>query len=263
MYEITDLTPERTELTKAEKARLAGEKWTAEIKRCYCTTHEYFDQAIYYLDGRRVGPAVYCPRCFNAELSTENRAFLPAAERAKLSANLVGVPERSRGITLDELQLSDDYRADIDRFINGDLRNLIILGDIGTGKTLTVSAIGQALAEKGQTVRYITEYDLMSKLKTGISSGKDMDDFLDMLYNVDLFVVDEVGDSKGSEFKSSVYKNIVDKRWSNHRRQTIFVSNLEAKQLAEEVGMAAIDRLTDCGSVLVYRGKSRRGELQY
>ena len=262
-YEITSLIPERTELTKAELARLQGENWTAEIKRCECPKHGYFDQSVYYDGGRITGPAIYCPACYMAELAAENKAFLSAAERAKAEANLQGIPERFRLADLDNMELEPGIRGALDSFINGNIRNLILAGDVGTGKTHSACAVASAFAARGDSVTYVTEHDLMTKLKGGIASGTDTSDFVRRLCSCTLLIVDEAGDTASSEYKKDTLKDIVDKRWANHRRQTIVVSNLDGKALVEEMGKAAIDRLMDCGRVLVYRGKSRRGELDF
>lgn len=262
-YEITDLTAERTELTKAEKARLAGENWTAEIKRCKCEKHGYFDTAVYYENKRIVGPAIYCTACFMSELAAENKAFLSAAERAKAEANQQGVPERFKSADLDEMDLDSEIRGALDSFCDGNIRNLILAGDVGTGKTHSACAAAHVFALRGESVMYVTEHDLMTRLKSGIASSTDTSDFMKRLYTCALLIIDEAGDTASSEYKKDVIKDIVDKRWSNSRRQMIVVSNLDGQSLAAELGKAAIDRLMDCGRVLVYRGKSRRGELEY
>lgn len=262
-YTITDLAPERSELTKAEAARASGENWTAEIKRCECPKHGYFDQSIYYDGGRITGPAIYCPACFRAELDAENKAFLSAAERAKAEANMQGIPERFRSADLDEMDLDPEIRGALNSFCDGAVRNLILAGDVGTGKTHSACAAAHVFALRGESVMYVTEHDLMTRLKSGIANSTDTSDYVKRLYTCTLLIIDEAGDTTSSEYKKDVLKDIVDKRWTNSRRQTIVVSNLSGQELGGELGKAAIDRLMDCGRVLVYRGKSHRGELEW
>ena len=132
-----------------------------------------------------------------------------------------------------------------------------------TGKTHSACAAAHVFALRGESVMYVTEHDLMTRLKSGIANSTDTSDYVKRLYTCTLLIIDEAGDTTSSEYKKDVLKDIVDKRWTNSRRQTIVVSNLSGQELGGELGRAAIDRLMDCGRVLVYRGKSRRGELDF
>jgi DNA replication protein DnaC len=83
-------------------------------------------------------------------------------------------------------------------------------------------------------------------------------DMLDDFARASLLVIDEIGVGFGSEAEQVQLFDIIDARYK-HRRPTILLSNLPAKDLKTALGERAYDRLREGSQILVCQWGSYRG----
>lgn len=152
-------------------------------------------------------------------------------------------------------------------------RNLLMCGNIGTGKTHLASGIVQHVIRQHGAVAVITTADeiiRVFKRSMARDSGYTEGDVINELASFDLLVIDEIGAQKGSEYELGVLHEIVDRRYQMVL-PTVVVSNLPAtsKQdadgkptpsLEQYIGARALDRLRENKALLVgFTWASARG----
>lgn len=146
---------------------------------------------------------------------------------------------------------------DYPRKCSGDF--LIILGEVGTGKTYSACAVMNELLE-GQ---YYDMPELRLKLNTvdRFNASETRESFLHKLAKCNLLVLDEIGrfPIKQDEEKEVLFY-LINKRYANNL-PTILCSNLDPKEFSEYVGQAVIDRLKNKNTKLILNGKSKRETL--
>lgn len=142
-------------------------------------------------------------------------------------------------------------------------RNLLLLGNKGTGKTMMGSIILRSvLLNLGATGRYVTQARLISRLKATMDrdrAGETEDQVYGDLASVDLLFLDEVGRGSASEWERSVLFRLIDERYQRQCKPTIVASNFAEKALEEFLSDAAMDRLKCRRSIVIrFTGQSMR-----
>ena len=188
-----------------------------------------------------------CPKCSEenskAELEREeyerNRAEIA---RISLWTEKANIPTLYNGLTkFDplEAQKTIDYNY---------RQNLVIVGGVGTGKTMYASWIGLMAIHKGLTVRYLYASDIATRVKdTWSSKVLSEKDVIDELINCDILILDEIG---RVEYNDYLFK-VIDGRYQKIR-PTILLGNIEAKELPKILGDAISSRLRKNVKVLSF-----------
>lgn len=120
--------------------------------------------------------------------------------------------------------------------------DLILLGDIGTGKTRLCRAIAHEAVFRGITTAFVSSVDLASA-------------DIDELAKIRLLFLDDLGVEADTPTRAERLFRLVDARW-NAGRPTVISSNLSLDALADRLGERVWDRID--GPVLVLTGPSRR-----
>ena len=140
--------------------------------------------------------------------------------------------------------------------------NVVLLGEIGTGKTHLASAIGFACCQRGFRVRFMTAADLT----TALIESKSVDRLsrkLDQLARYDLIILDELGyvpfDRIGADLLFTFVTRIYE------QRSLIVTTNLPFPRWSEvfqdaTAAAAVIDRVVHHSTILQTEGKSYRLE---
>jgi len=139
-------------------------------------------------------------------------------------------------------------------------QNLILYGNVGTGKTHLATALGVAACQKGKRVRFFRTSALVNELldaKKGGTLGRLLKSFA----KLDLLICDEWGyvplDRDGSRLLFQVISDCYE------QRSVIITSNLEFSRWVtifydEQMTAAMIDRLVHHSYLLVFDGESWR-----
>ncbi len=137
----------------------------------------------------------------------------------------------------------------------GDTRKawLVLLGGVGTGKTVAASWLALEALRDGQTAAYVR-----SSALARVSSFDEGRIELDRLKRVGLLVVDDVGAEHLTGHAAATLNDLFDTRHAQ-RRHTVVCANLEGKQLAERLGERLADRIRSDSMRVMLRGKSMRG----
>lgn len=135
---------------------------------------------------------------------------------------------------------------------------LSLLGGVGLGKTHLAVALAWDWLETGKgTVLYYQVESLLDELRKGYRAwgrGDEVDPYLliGQAKNCHLFILDDLGAHKETEWSQAKLDEIIDHRYIN-RRATVITSNYPLDALPERIS----DRLSE-GVVVVMEGKSYR-----
>jgi DNA replication protein DnaC len=138
--------------------------------------------------------------------------------------------------------------------------NIVLLGEIGTGKTHLATAIAFACCQHGHRVRFMTAADLTTLLVESKSVDR-LSRKLDQLARFDVVVIDELGyvpfDRAGADLLFTFVTRVYE------QRSLIVTTNLPFARWSEvfqdaTAAAAVIDRIVHHASILTTEGKSYR-----
>ncbi len=138
--------------------------------------------------------------------------------------------------------------------------DLVLFGDVGTGKTHLASALAAAACQRGIPARYFTTSSLVAQLRRAKDAGR-LEKELAALAKNQLLVIDELGylpiDADGARL---LFQVIAD---AYEQRSLIITTNLEFSRWGtvfgdDNMAAAIIDRLVHHGRLLQFRGESYR-----
>lgn len=152
----------------------------------------------------------------------------------------------------------------IKKYSNGDFvnqkRNLCFIGSPGLGKTHSSVAIGRALCELGNTVRFYTANDLVTQLEEAQKENL-LSKLMDKILSPELLIIDELGFVPFSDNGSRLLFDIFSKRYE--QGSILVTTNLDLPKWiqtfgSKELTKALIDRYTHRCDIYVFEGESYR-----
>lgn len=147
--------------------------------------------------------------------------------------------------------LSDvhEYFKDVSTGGNG---NLIMSGNVGTGKTMLASAGINHLLTRGRRCKIAKLGDIVRQVKDSWQrqGGKTETDIIREYVGLDFLVIDEVGQQRGTETETLLIFEIIDGRYQS-MLPTMLISNLDRRGITDAIGERAFDRLRQDGGKLV------------
>lgn len=150
--------------------------------------------------------------------------------------------------------------------INSSIKNgcgLLLLGDLGTGKSHLSGAIANVAISSGYSVIYEVISELLGKMRktynkdeVSKSDATEMD-ILDTLCSCDLLVLDDLGSEKTSAWTQSILFSMINRRYST-KKPLIASSNLSLDELNTHIGDRSMDRLIETCQIVKLTGESYR-----
>lgn len=135
--------------------------------------------------------------------------------------------------------------------------NLVLIGDVGVGKTHIGKALCHDAVVKGYQTLFITVFDIVSKIKTAQSSVNRIEYYSK---NIQVLCLDELGYCFHSKEDTDLLFQIITKR--SECLPTIITTNLLPKQwgavFSGTAASAILDRLSANGKFLTWEGKTGR-----
>ncbi|MCP5461556.1 MAG: ATP-binding protein [Thermotogae bacterium] len=139
-------------------------------------------------------------------------------------------------------------------------KNLILYGNVGTGKTHLAQAIGLEACKQDKVVRFFRTAALVNRLSEA-QKKSELNAFMKTLMKADLIICDEWGyvplDRDGSKLLFQVISECYE------QRSVIITTNLEFSKWVhifydEQMTSAMIDRLVHHSHLLLFEGQSYR-----
>lgn len=130
--------------------------------------------------------------------------------------------------------------------------NVLLVGNVGAGKTHAAVALARTVHEAGGTVGFWPVVELLDELRP---SGDPRT--MDRAVCVDVLVLDDLGLERPSDWTFERLYAVVNRRWLE-QRPTIVTSNLPADELEKSVGAPMWSRLYHDAVRIVAGGEDRR-----
>ena len=253
-----------------------------------CPVHgRYTDVSVEQYGGGML--AIGCPACHFAGLRTspegseQHLQALQVQQQRKLNALLIGsgISPRFRNATLQSYQVDGsvpmaqvlvrcrDFAEQFPEHYEAG-RSLLLVGNVGTGKTHLGSAIVQHVIREHGAQAVITSAAQIIRVAKGAMARNAQyteRDVIEELVGFDLLVIDEVGAQGGTEYERGLLHEVIDQRYQQVL-PTVLISNLPADvgggqagelTLQDFIGERALDRLRQGGRAVRFTWGSARG----
>lgn len=138
--------------------------------------------------------------------------------------------------------------------------DLVLMGDVGTGKTHMASALCALACERRLEARFFTASSLVMRLRRARDDGR-LDREAALIGKARLLVIDELGflplDADGARLFFQVFADAYE------RQSVVITTNLEFSRWGsvfgdDQMAAAVIDRIVHHGRLVQFRGESYR-----
>ena len=169
--------------------------------------------------------------------------------RMALMTSDIGIPRKFAQCTLKGFDCQTDaMRTTRDRcvkFVQGEIRSLILCGPTDRGKTHLMAASLKGCVLQGLSAIYVTESTLYRQIKESNSGRKDTPSgsrLIERYSRCKTLGIDEIGRSSWTEYEAMVLGEIITNR-SNDELQTILASNLMPGEIHKYFDEAILRKL--------------------
>ena len=157
-------------------------------------------------------------------------------------------------------ELHPDLATWAQRLLGGNPGNLVITGNVGSGKSWSAWRIGEELLRHGYRGRI--EITTAYRIRELAAPPADRDE-IRRLAEADLLVLDDIGAVRVSDWDADHLYALIDDRWA-HERPTVVITNTTARRedgrsaLQALLGDRVASRLADGMTVVPITGTDRR-----
>ncbi|GCF83366.1 hypothetical protein BCACH14_53420 [Bacillus cereus] len=140
--------------------------------------------------------------------------------------------------------------------------SLMLWGEPGNGKTHLAAAIVNQLSKKGYIVVFQSVPELLQRIRSTFNSENKENEtqIMRALLECDLLILDDIGAEKTTEWVEEKLFNIIDGRYRKEL-PTLYTSNLEPKELKNQVGKRSYDRMVETSLTVKNEAASYRREI--
>ena len=204
-------------------------------------------------------------------LNSERILAAQAREREEQQTALIRklaleMPAKLRGCSFDNFQVQshtrqmfDAARRLVDR--NGAGLGLMLLGDVGVGKTHLAAAIANAEIAAGRSVLCGTVPDLLSRIKASYGSDTETEyQVLRPFFECSLLVLDDLGKENVSPWVEEKIYTILNHRY-NHDRRVVITMNVGVELIQARYawnGKAIVSRIFEMTDAVNVKGPDYR-----
>jgi DNA replication protein DnaC len=149
-------------------------------------------------------------------------------------------------------QLRPEVQTWIDGYLAGDRGSLLLIGEIGTGKTWSLWKTAEALIASGWAGRFeiAAAYEIKEATDRPVNTAQ-----LRRWREADLFAIDDLGAQRVYDWDADALAALIDKRWQHHRPLLVASNETDLKTI---VGARAASRLVDNATFVPFAGQDRR-----
>jgi len=132
-------------------------------------------------------------------------------------------------------------------------KNLILLGNVGAGKTYAAYAIGNYAVAHGSWVEAWEVYDLLAALRPDGDPHA-----LQRAKDVPLLILDDLGVGKATEWAKDTLTAILGARVNGEGKRTVVTTNVDSVILTENWDQRLVSRLNTTMTKCLFDGDDRR-----
>lgn len=150
----------------------------------------------------------------------------------------------------------------INKFENLKIKNMLICGAVGVGKTYLSKIIAKEVFNKNNSVLFISAFSLCNNFSQVEFKAQEKAKYLDYLSHIDLLVIDDLGAQNINKFSLQDLLALINERIEN-KKNTLITTNLTPVDLKNTFGERLFSRLNDKKefSVINITGKDLRINL--
>lgn len=215
-----------------------------------------------------------CPVC--SKIASDEREAQEEKQRQWQRQKQLHDAKREAGISLRNIDVDFDYfkcnspeelsakqkaQSYAEDVISGGSGCLIMVGNVGAGKTMLATAIAEKVLSAGKKCAFVKFSDLIREIKDSWrkDSPHSESDVIAHYSKVKLLILDEIGMQYGSDTEKMMIFEIIDGRYENVL-PTVLISNLDFDGVRKCIGERVFDRLRhDGGQVIAFTWPSKRG----
>lgn len=170
------------------------------------------------------------------------------------------IPKRYRSATIETKNKSQEklvlkLKENFNKKPLQDVRDMLIMGSVGVGKTYTMCGFMNKLAQAQRYCRYVTEHQILD-----LYFQKRYAEF-EAFKKVDVLIIDELGKRDLVDWQKIQLEELISYRY-NEMLPTIYITNMNAQSFKSFIGDRVIDRLIDNNIMTVNMLEdSLRGQL--
>ena len=129
------------------------------------------------------------------------------------------------------------------RYFPSSLKNLLLSGDPGLGKTFLSACVAREVSGRGYSVVYDTAAHIFQRFEAQkFRRDEDAEDDVSRYLRCDLLIIDDLGTEMTTSFVQSALYQIINSRLIA-QRSTIISTNLNPLQIGERYGEAILSRI--------------------
>lgn len=223
---------------------------------------DFAEEAAAWVEGMKARPGPVVP----PPAPAPQLASVEDVRAARAALFEMEIPKRFWGALLEHLEhptdggppLPEPVRDQIEDWVGWpEGRNLVMTGEVGTGKSYAVVAAVRERALRGERVWWVPAKTLLALLRPDGDPRA-----LERACTVDVLAVDDLGEERGTDWTAEQIDTIVETRW-NRELSIAATSNHQPGRrgsLLETIGERAHSRLVGSGAVVLHlQGSDRRG----
>lgn len=206
-----------------------------------------------------------CPKCGEEEELKRKRLKREQQEQARLQATIdrAGIPRNFQEASMDNyiasndgqrkaLEIARNFAHDFPKaFKSG--RSLLLLGNVGNGKTHLAVAIAYEVMQQGYSAIITTTADMLARITSTWGQpegGAEREALIQQHAHVPLLIIDELGGMKCRGREREILYRILATRHAA-MLPTVFTGNLTRDELPEYIGAQIVSRLRESASTVV------------
>lgn len=211
-----------------------------------------------------------CPKCSDTGYIGNETCSCLNQLYAKLSVSKLNQKAQIELSSFDTFSLdyySGNDRSAMERILNYTKKyastfttksdSILIFGDTGLGKTHISLAIANEVIQSGYSVIYDSVINLLREIEKEHFSHNSSSDTLDLILDVDLLILDDLGTEFESKFYNSVIYNIVNTR-INRKLPTIISTNMDFSAISARYSGKIASRIITMYECLEFKGDDIR-----
>lgn len=212
----------------------------------------------------------YCPICNDEAYYDGNRCACYLSFIKKEAYKLSNIGTRIETENFDtynsnlfsDKELAENLRRCAESFCKFDpeIKNLLLTGKTGTGKTFLSSCIAKSFLDNGYSVLYLSATslsDALDKAKFRKEDDNFNEEYLDFIETCDLLIIDDLGTEYSFSYPQSKIFDILEKRIIE-KKKTVISTNLSTGEIAEKYSLRFSSRIMQDYTIMVFKGDDLR-----